>query len=370
MQRCDTHLLRLNEHLHRSQIPTCPPHAPFHSALPNRLLKSLRKHDGTEVSRTFPAVSTEARSICDLASLTAIVPCSGEAGASRTHTSNYQAATAWSMPTLACVEDNSNPDCACRARWLELCVRADSGRVGESIACALGRATMTNSRVLSLATVYALHVSGKVVGSVKVVYCTGSRTKGWTHWLQCVLSESKAEQRPCLSRFDGSEARLQQRPKGAWAATTCRERDSTTSSTRRFARCSKLWDWCELIERRRSSAKSPKTNLDDLKEDTLALICADRTLAPSGNRAKLIARILGRGGACICPHQRIRSACKECGGASICQHQRKRSECKECVGVGFCQHQRSTSQECGEGSICQHQRQKSTCKERGGAGPA
>ena len=31
-----------------------------------------------------------------------------------------------------------------------------------------------------------------------------------------------------------------------------------------------------------------------------------------------------------CPHQRIRSQCKECGGASICQHQRRRSECKEC----------------------------------------
>jgi hypothetical protein len=118
MQRCDTHLLRPNGHPHRSQIPTCPPHAPFHSALRNRLLKSLRRHDGTEVSlsSTFAAVNTEARSICDLASLTAIVPCSGEAGASRTRTSNYQAAIAGSMPTLACVEHNSNPDLACRAR--------------------------------------------------------------------------------------------------------------------------------------------------------------------------------------------------------------------------------------------------------------
>ena len=32
----------------------------------------------------------------------------------------------------------------------------------------------------------------------------------------------------------------------------------------------------------------------------------------------------------LCPHQRRRSACKECGGASICQHQRERSKCKEC----------------------------------------
>ena len=32
----------------------------------------------------------------------------------------------------------------------------------------------------------------------------------------------------------------------------------------------------------------------------------------------------------LCPHQRIRSNCKECGGASICPHQRRRSHCKEC----------------------------------------
>ena len=32
----------------------------------------------------------------------------------------------------------------------------------------------------------------------------------------------------------------------------------------------------------------------------------------------------------LCPHQRRRSACKECGGASICLHQRIKSRCKEC----------------------------------------
>ena len=42
---------------------------------------------------------------------------------------------------------------------VDLCVRAGRGRVGESIACALGRATMKNrdSRVLSLPAVQALH---------------------------------------------------------------------------------------------------------------------------------------------------------------------------------------------------------------------
>ena len=118
-----------------------------------------------------------------------------------------------------------------------------------------------------------------------------------------------------------------------------------------------------------SSAKSPKINLDGLKEDTLALICADRTLATSGNRAELIARILGREGASICPHQRKRSKCKECGGAEICQHQRIRRTCKECGGADICQHQRirRTCKECGGAGICPHQRQRSQCKECGEA---
>ena len=31
-----------------------------------------------------------------------------------------------------------------------------------------------------------------------------------------------------------------------------------------------------------------------------------------------------------CPHDRIRSRCKECGGSGICPHQRRRSTCQEC----------------------------------------
>ena len=52
----------------------------------------------------------------------------------------------------------------------------------------------------------------------------------------------------------------------------------------------------------------------------------------------------------LCPHQRIRSVCKECGGASICPHQRIRSECKECGGASICPHLRirSRCKECRE----------------------
>jgi len=75
------------------------------------------------------------------------------------------------------------------------------------------------------------------------------------------------------------------------------------------------------------------------------------------------------GGSSICPHQRIRSKCKECGGSSICPHQRIRSTCKDCGGASICPHQRqrSTCKECGGSSICPHQRIRSTCKECGGA---
>ena len=55
----------------------------------------------------------------------------------------------------------------------------------------------------------------------------------------------------------------------------------------------------------------------------------------------------------LCPHQRIRSQCKECGGVGICPHQRRRSKCKECGGASICQHQRQRShcKECGGGSL-------------------
>jgi hypothetical protein len=58
---------------------------------------------------------------------------------------------------------------------------------------------------------------------------------------------------------------------------------------------------------------------------------AIRDAAPEqgGSRGK-------RGKPSLCPHQRIRSKCKECGGSSICQHQRRRSQYKECGGASIC----------------------------------
>ena len=62
----------------------------------------------------------------------------------------------------------------------------------------------------------------------------------------------------------------------------------------------------------------------------------------------------------LCPHQRKRSACKECGGAGICPHQRRRGRCKECGGAGICQHQRirSRCKECWGGPLPARQRSK------------
>ena len=52
----------------------------------------------------------------------------------------------------------------------------------------------------------------------------------------------------------------------------------------------------------------------------------------------------------LCPHQRERSACKECGGAGICPHQRRRGRCKECWGGPLPARQRSKCMECREES--------------------
>eukprot|EP00820_Chromera_velia_P027474 Cvel_11029.t1-p1 / transcript=Cvel_11029.t1 / gene=Cvel_11029 / organism=Chromera_velia_CCMP2878 / gene_product=Zinc finger protein 283, putative / transcript_product=Zinc finger protein 283, putative / location=Cvel_scaffold680:33973-36123(-) / protein_length=717 / sequence_SO=supercontig / SO=protein_coding / is_pseudo=false len=76
------------------------------------------------------------------------------------------------------------------------------------------------------------------------------------------------------------------------------------------------------------------------------------------------------GGKSICEHGRERCQCKECGGKSICEHGRIRSQCKECGGKDICQHgrRRSTCKECGGKSICEHGRRRSQCKECGGKG--
>ena len=70
-----------------------------------------------------------------------------------------------------------------------------------------------------------------------------------------------------------------------------------------------------------------------------------------------------------CPHDRIRSYCKECFGASICPHNKRKSECKDCGGSQICQHNRikSRCKDCGGSQICEHNRIKSTCKECCGA---
>uniref|UniRef100_A0A0G4HIY3 CBM20 domain-containing protein n=1 Tax=Chromera velia CCMP2878 TaxID=1169474 RepID=A0A0G4HIY3_9ALVE len=77
-----------------------------------------------------------------------------------------------------------------------------------------------------------------------------------------------------------------------------------------------------------------------------------------------------RHGNILCPHEKVRSRCKECGGKGICEHGRQRHQCKDCGGKGICEHgrQRHTCKECGGKSLCEHGRQRSKCKECGGKG--
>ena len=39
-----------------------------------------------------------------------------------------------------------------------------------------------------------------------------------------------------------------------------------------------------------------------------------------------------------CPHNKLKSVCKECGGGSFCIHDKLKSRCKECGGGSFCIH--------------------------------
>ena len=49
-------------------------------------------------------------------------------------------------------------------------------------------------------------------------------------------------------------------------------------------------------------------------------------------------------GASLCPHNRVKSRCKDCGGGSICPHNRRKSQCKDCGGSSICPHDRRKSQ--------------------------
>lgn len=75
------------------------------------------------------------------------------------------------------------------------------------------------------------------------------------------------------------------------------------------------------------------------------------------------------GGSQICSHNRVKSACKECGGSSICSHNREKSYCKDCIGSQICSHNRRKTEckDCGGASICIHNRYKSKCKDCGGS---
>jgi hypothetical protein len=74
------------------------------------------------------------------------------------------------------------------------------------------------------------------------------------------------------------------------------------------------------------------------------------------------------GGKSICEHKRQKSVCKDCKGVSLCCHQRQKSVCKDCKGVSICIHniKKIRCRECKGSSICIHDKQKQICKECGG----
>ena len=83
------------------------------------------------------------------------------------------------------------------------------------------------------------------------------------------------------------------------------------------------------------------------------------------NHDKIKSRCRECKGGSICPHDKIKSTCRECKGGRICPHDKHKSTCRECKGSSICPHdkQKSTCRECKGSSICPHDKIKSKCRE-------
>ncbi len=66
-----------------------------------------------------------------------------------------------------------------------------------------------------------------------------------------------------------------------------------------------------------------------------------------------------------CPHDRLKSHCKECKGVNICSHNKFKNSCKKCNGKAICSHNKFkfACKECKGTSICVHGNHKYVCKE-------
>jgi hypothetical protein len=72
----------------------------------------------------------------------------------------------------------------------------------------------------------------------------------------------------------------------------------------------------------------------------------------------------------ICKHGELKTICKKCKGTGICEHKKRRTECKQCCGSSFCEHKRikSTCKECKGTGICEHNKRWTQCRECKGTG--
>ncbi len=79
------------------------------------------------------------------------------------------------------------------------------------------------------------------------------------------------------------------------------------------------------------------------------------------------AKTYNKWGQKLCPHDRLKTRCKDCGGGSLCEHGVNRSEGQKCGGA-LCEHdrRRTLCKDCGGGSLCEHDRRRTICKDCGG----
>lgn len=69
-------------------------------------------------------------------------------------------------------------------------------------------------------------------------------------------------------------------------------------------------------------------------------------------------------GRTMCPHNKIKTNCRDCLGKIYCVHDRRKARCKECGGSDYCIHNRRKARckTCGGRECCIHDRNVYRCK--------
>lgn len=118
-------------------------------------------------------------------------------------------------------------------------------------------------------------------------------------------------------------------------------------------------DDTDILEKEANKKARPKCPHNKLK--TYCKDCGGGSLCVHGKRKP---RCIDCGGSYICVHKKRKNQCKDCNGFSICVHKKRKTVCKECKGTSICSHNKvkSKCKDCNGSQICIHKNLKQQCK--------